>query len=495
MEIALLEFGQQAGVSRQELVEEMPEERIEPFSRDTKMVASFHKRGDGVLIAVKGALEAVLAASTTYLVDGECRELDDDARKRWKEQHERAAGDGLRMLAVASRTAASRTADRHDADPYEDLCLLGLVGLIDPPRQDVAQAVARCRDAGIQVVMVTGDHPATAGYIAHAVHLVDEEDAPVLQGDELEEPDGGSSEHRDKLLGTSIFARVSPRQKLNLIDLHQNAGRIVAMTGDGVNDAPALESADIGIAMGERGTEVAREAADMVLLDDAFSTIVTAVEQGRIIFNNIRKFVVYLLSGNVGEILAVGAAAVAGTPLPLLPLQILYLNMINDVFPALALGVGPGSGKEMEHAPRDPEEAFLERYHWSVIAGYGVVIALTIFGAFGTALWSFGMETREAVTVSFLTLSLSRLLHVFNMRDFETGVLKNEVVGNKWVWGAIGVSLGLLALAIWIEPLADILKVTPPSATGWAIIAIASPIPLILGQLFLTIQKYRSNND
>jgi Ca2+-transporting ATPase len=192
---------------------------------------------------------------------------------------------------------------------------------------------------------------------------------------------------------------VSPEQKLDLIDLHQAQGEVVAMTGDGVNDAPALRSADIGVAMGGRGTEVAQEAADMVLQDDAFSTIVAAVEQGRVIFENIRKFVVYLLSGNVGEILAVGVAAAAGLALPLLPLQILYINIVNDVFPALALGLGPGTGQVMAHPPRDPDEPVITRGGWMAIGGYGVLIAAAVLGVFLYALWGLGYGGTRAVTM------------------------------------------------------------------------------------------------
>ncbi len=483
MEIALLKLGHRVDMSRTEIVERHPEQRVEPFSSETKMVASFHRVDDEVHVAVKGAPEAVIDASRTYLTEEGEQQLDDDARQRWNERSEEAAEEGLRVLAVATREVSDA-----DADPYEDLQLLGLVGFVDPPRDGVPSAVERCRHAGIHVVMVTGDHPKTAGHIAHQVRLVDRDDHPVRTGDSLEDPEGLSDQEREELLETSIFARVSPRQKLNLVDLHQDKGHIVAMTGDGVNDAPALKSADIGIAMGERGTEVAREAADMVLLDDAFSTLVAAVEQGRIIFNNIRKFVLYLLSGNVGEILAVGFAAILGFPLPLLPLQILYLNLINDVFPALALGVGPGGEEVMERAPRDPDEPFLRAMHWGVIGGYGVVIAATISGAFAVAYVGFDKPYEQAVTVSFLTLSLSRLWHVFNMRDDGTGLIDNDVTRNPWVWGAIAVSLGLLAIAIWVEPLANILSVTPPDATGWAIIGVASVVPLILGQIYLVIR-------
>jgi Ca2+-transporting ATPase len=290
---------------------------------------------------------------------------------------------------------------------------------------------------------------------------------------------------RERLFRAAVFARVTPKQKLDLVDLFQASGQVVAMTGDGVNDAPALRSADIGVAMGQRGTDVAREAADMVLQDDAFSSIVEAVRQGRIIFDNIRKFVVYLLSGNVGEILAVGAAATAGFPLPLLPLQILYLNVLNDVFPALALGVGRGTDEAMDRPPRDPDESVVTPYHWGLIGGYGVLIALTILGAFTAALGGMGMETERAVTVSFLTLSISRLLHVFNMRNPESGLFDNEISRTPYVWGALGLCMALLLLAVYWPPLAAILSVVPIGLDEWLLIGGASVVPLLLGQAYL----------
>jgi Ca2+-transporting ATPase len=288
---------------------------------------------------------------------------------------------------------------------------------------------------------------------------------------------------------------VTPKQKLDLIDLYQDSGQVVAMTGDGVNDAPALRSADIGVAMGKRGTDVAREAADMVLQDDAFASIVAAVHQGRVIFDNIRKFVVYLLSGNVGEILGVGAAATVGLPLPLLPLQILYLNVLNDVFPALALGVGRGTKGAMERPPRDPDESVLTPHHWRLIGGYGVLIAVTILGAFLVALYPLGMSTAQAVSVSFLTLSISRLLHVFNMRSPESGLFDNEISRTPYVWGAIALCLGLLLLAVYWPPLAGILSVVPPGLDGWLLIGSASLVPLLGGQMYLGWRARRVSSE
>ena len=485
LELALLELGAAVGAPRAALLEEHPPVRTVEFSRDTNMMATYHEGDDGVQVAVKGAPEAVLDASTCVLESEGTTPLDEETRRQWTERSEALAEDGLRVLALARKTV-----DDRDAAPYADLCLLGLVGLLDPPRTDVRPVIERCQEAGIRVVMVTGDHPATARAIADAVGLRTNEHT-VERGEDLASLASLTEDNHERLRRTAVFSRVTPKQKLDLVDLYQDAGEVVAMTGDGVNDAPALRNADIGVAMGKRGTDVAREAADMVLRDDAFSSIVEAVRQGRIIFDNIRKFVVYLLSGNVGEILAVGIAATLGFPLPLLPLQILYLNVLNDVFPALALGVGRGTEQAMDRPPRDPDEPVVPPYHWGLIGGYGVLIAVTILGAFTVALGELGMATERAVTVSFLTLSISRLLHVFNMRDPTSGVINNEISRTPYVWGALALCAGLLLLAVYWPPLAGILHVVPPGADGWALILSASLVPLVVGQGYLGWRAWR----
>jgi Ca2+-transporting ATPase len=476
LEVALLQAAGRAGLERTELLGRWPEVREEAFDPEVKMMATFHRRDGGYRVAVKGAPEAVLAACTAVREEGEARPLSHDEREQWAERNRDMARQGLRVLALATRGAATA-----DEAPYRDLVLLGLVGLLDPPRADVKEALALCREAGIRVVMVTGDQPGTAVNIARSLGLTDGESA--VRGDALEPSRDLTPDKRRAALAAAVFARVSPEQKLDLIRLHQDAGAVVAMTGDGVNDAPALKQADIGVAMGRRGTQVAREAADMVLQDDAFSTIVAAVEHGRAIFGNIRKFSVYLLSGNMGEILAVTAASVAGAPLPLLPLQILYLNLVNDLFPALALGFGRAEREVMRRPPRDPGEPLLGRRQWYAVGGYGVLVAAAVLGAFALALLRLDVTQAQAVTVAFFTLSLARLWHVFNMRDADTGLIRNEVVRNPYVWGALAICGLLLVAALTVPLLARVLRVVDPGAAGWAVIAVASLVPLAVGQL------------
>ena len=313
MEVALLLAARKAGIERAALLERLPEIRREPFDSAVKMMATYHRDSSQILIAVKGAPETVVVRARDTLTEDGAEILDEAARRAWLARAEELAGEGLRVLALAHRRV-----ETPEAEPFQNLTLLGLVGLLDPAREGVAEAIGRCHDAGIRVVMVTGDHGVTARAIAADVGLCNA-DAPWRSGAALDvEPiDVGDCD---------VFARVSPEQKLRLVEYFQRQGDVVAMTGDGVNDAPALKKAEIGVAMGLRGTQVAREAAEMVLRDDAFATIVLAVEQGRVIFANIRKFVFYLLSCNTSEILVIGLATVAGMPLPLLPLQILFLD-------------------------------------------------------------------------------------------------------------------------------------------------------------------------
>jgi Ca2+-transporting ATPase len=478
LEVALLAAGTKAGFDRQRLAEQFREIREEAFDPEVKMMATVHEATRGYLVAVKGAPESVVVACSHVWADGGEHKLTDAERQQWLTRSEGLARDGLRVLALAERQVESA-----DAHPYEGLTLLGLVGLLDPPRREVAAAIAGCRRAGIRVVMVTGDQPATALAVAKAVNLVDDAPADATSGRELAHIEELPPGRRRRLLEAPVFARVSPEQKLRLIALYQETGSVVAMTGDGVNDAPALKKADIGVAMGRRGTQVAREAADMVLKDDAFGTIVAAVAEGRTIFRNIRAFVLYLLSCNLSEILVVGLASLVNAPLPILPLQILFLNLVTDVFPALALGVGEGNRSAMNEAPRDPAEPVLTRRHWWLVGGYGGVITLGTLGAFALAFVWLEMPERQAVTVSFLTLAFSQLGHVFNMRGPGSRSFRNEVTDNPFVWSALALCTGLLLAVVYLPELADILKLAPPGAGGWGLVLCLGALPLILGAM------------
>lgn len=484
LEVALLAAARRAGLRRDELLQSWPEVREEAFDAGTMMMATFHAHGQGLREAVKGAPEAVLNACSRIASRDGTEPMTPRLRERWLEQNVRLAGQGLRMLALAGREC---TAD--DIEPYENLEFLGLVGLLDPPRADVREAIAACRNAGIRVVMITGDQPATARHVAQAVELVDEGDATVIHGHDLGAPQQLTADERERVLQAGVLARVDPSQKLDLIALHQGTGMVVAMTGDGINDAPALRKADIGVAMGQRGTQVAREAADMVLKDDAFGTIVLAIRQGRVIFDNIRAFVLYLMSCNLSEVIVVALATLAGGPLPLLPLQILYLNLITDVFPALALGVGPGNPRVMDLPPRPADEPILTRRHWLAIGGYGLLIAAAVLGAFAVALHGLDLGSEGAATVSFLTLAFAQLWHVFNMRSPGSRMLDNGIVRNRYMWGALGLCTVLLLLAMYLPGLSQVLRLVPLDASGWTLVLVASLIPLLIGQAIKAMSR------
>jgi Ca2+-transporting ATPase len=485
-EVALLVAGAKAGILRGELLETQPEVREEAFDTDTKMMATFHQADDHLRVAVKGAPEAVLNSSARLRANGGEQDLTDQGRQEWLERSTALAEQGLRMLALATKTAQSE-----DEAPYQDLTFLALLGLQDPPRDEVRDAIGSCRQAGIRVVMATGDQASTARSIAHDLGLMDDGYSHVVPGHALDNVAEAAAEDRQRFREAAVFARVAPKEKLGLIDIHQKAGAVVAMTGDGVNDAPALKKADIGVAMGQRGTQVAREAADMVLQDDAFSTIVAAVEQGRVIFGNIRKFCVYLLSGNFSEILSVFLASLVNAPLPILPLQILFLNLVNDVFPALALGVGEGQPRVMEQPPRDPQEAVITREHWFAIAAYGALITVAILGALGLAVYALGLSGEEAITISFLTLALSRLWHVFNMREPGSPLLRNEITRNPFVWGALALCVLLVLAAAYMPGLSNVLRLRAPGLKGWGLVVGMSLLPLTVGQAIKALRNAR----
>ena len=477
LEVALLVAGVKAGIERSRLIREQPEAREDAFDPEVKMMATFHERNGHYNVAVKGAPEAVLEHCHKIRSDGGQKEMTKKDRERWLDANTNFAKDGYRLLALATKESNSFDA------PYEALTFLGMVALRDPPRKDVTDALHACKLAGVRVVMVTGDQPLTATSVARSVGLIEEGNMEAVLGQELKPFDDLAEDEIARLADATIFARVSPKQKLDLITLHQKGGEVVAMTGDGVNDAPALKKADIGIAMGKRGTQVAREAADMVLEDDKFSTIVVAIRQGRVIFNNIRRFVVYLISCNISEIMVVFLASLMDWTLPIRPLQILFLNLVTDVFPALALGVSEGDPGVMEHPPREKSESVLTRKHWLSIGGYSAVITIAVLGGFTLADSWLGMSTSGTVTIAFLTLALAQLWHVFNMRDRGSDLFRNDIIRSPYIWGALALCIMLLLLAVYVPLIADLLDLEDPGIAGWSFVLGLSLIPLVIGQL------------
>lgn len=484
MEVALLVAGLKAGIERNELVNDKPEVKEVSFDPAVKMMATYHQTDQNYTVAVKGAPGAVLDSSSHILTEKGKKELDEENKEKWIEKNDQFSKQGLRVLALATKNVKDT-----GQEPYNSLSFLGFVVMNDPPREEVKPAIEKFHNAGIRVVMATGDHASVAKNIGSRLDLFDDKDISVIPGDDLDDPEELKDDKKESIVNASIFARVNPENKQDLVEIHQETGSIVAMTGDGVNDAPALKKADIGVTMGERGTQVAKEAADIVLADDNFETISKAVKHGRIIFRNIRKFVVYLLSGNMSQLLAIFIASLMGYPLPILPLQILFLNIVNDVFPAFALGVGEGNGRVMSLPPRDPDESVLTKNHWTKMGIYGILIAFATIGAFYLGSKQFGMTVggsvnHRVVTVSFLTLAFSRLWHVFDMRDSDSNIWINEITENKFVWAALGLCSSLLLAAVYLPGFSTVLQTQHIGLVGWLIVLGMSLLPIIVIQLF-----------
>ena len=487
MELALLRAGRLAGLERNEILNESPEIIEHAFDTATKMMATVHHRDGAYLFAVKGAPEAVLANAEHIAEEDRDAVMDEATRAEWLARIGKLGADGLRVLAFAMRTKSGP-----DGAPFESLTFLGLIGLDDPPRADVPDAIRACHRAGIRVVMITGDHAVTARSVALAVGLGGATPR-VVEGRDLADLAG---EEQARLLQTEIFARVSPTEKLQLVRAYQSVGEIVAVTGDGVNDAPALRQADIGVAMGLRGTDVAREAAAMILLNDAFPTIVVAIREGRVIFGNIRRFGTYLLSCNLGEVLIVGLAILSDLPLPLLPLQILFLNLVTDVFPAFALAMGEGERDILKRPPRDPNEPILGRVQWLAVVLYGVALTAATFGALALGRFWLLRDERATVTVTFLTLAFAQLWHVFNMRHRTSGLFDNEITRNPWIWAALTFCAGILVTAAYVPSLSYMLHMVAPDIKMWGIVLCMSLAPLLIGLIVRSfVGRYVDKKD
>lgn len=459
LEISLLQFALEAGAEKG-WQEAYKREKELPFSSELKIMATLHRYENGYLVAAKGATENLLSCCTGIMDNGTISELTEEERNKWLQRTDELAGRGLKPLAFAMRQT-----DQQPNELEKELVFVGLAGFLDPPRSDVKQAIQECHDAHIQVVMITGDHPATAANIAQQLQITGEEDKLII-GKDMKEAEALGNEDKTHWRKANVFARVSPRQKLDLVTVHQENRDIVAMTGDGVNDAPALKKADIGIAMGIRGTQVTQEVADMILKDDAFSSIVEAIKQGRVIFENIRLFIIYLLSCNLSELLVIGICAALNLPFQLFALQILFINLITDVLPAMALGVAEGNDEVMKKKPKDPSKPLIDRKRWISIWVYAAIIGAAALGA--ALLGAQEGETKEATNnVLFFTLIFCQLLHVLNMAAASSPFFKSEIFTNKYVWMALIISLGLTLITLVIPALKHALRVESMSQFDW----------------------------
>lgn len=445
-----------------------------PFSSLRQFTAGFRPGPDGGLVAaVKGAPGAVLGRCRTWkVVDGPAR-LDAAARARILEANDAMARDALRVLAVAAGPVA---APREQA--LSDLCFLGLIGFIDPPAPGVEDAVRRIRRAGLRILVLTGDQRATAVAIGRAIGLVGgDSDAAALDGRGLDQL--SDADLAGRVGEVAIFGRVSPAQKLRVVRALQARGDVVAMLGDGVNDAAALKQADVGVAMGRRGTDVAKQAAVVVLQDDRFETIAAAIEEGRVIDDNIRKFVFYLFSCNLAEVLVLLLAGLAGLGIPLQPLQILWLNLVTDTFPALALALEPRDVDIMERPPRPPQAPLISRPFVTSLVAYASVITVCTLAAY-----LIGLRRSPAAgsTMSFMTLALAQILHLGNARSAAAVLHPSRALANPYAIAAVGLAAVLQLTAAFAPAVSAVLGVAPLSWPEWAVVAAAAALPAVGGQ-------------
>jgi Ca2+-transporting ATPase len=483
IEIALVHLANASGLSFEEL--KAQNERIGemPFSSDTKIMGTLHKTAKGNFVAVKGSVEHLLEKCNKFQTGTIIKDLTEDDRKNILAESEKLAAEGLRVLAFAYREEEVINPDEY----LNSLIYVAMIGFLDPPRLDIKEAILTCRNAGIKIVMITGDHPLTALNIAKKVGLVDENEQKSITGIDIPEMESLSDEWNKKILNTAVFARTTPKQKLEIVALYQKTGNIVAMTGDGVNDAPALKKADIGIAMGLRGTQVAKETASIVLKDDSFVSIAQAVSHGREIFQNIQKFVIYLVSCNLSEIFIVTAIGFIAPFSTLLPLQILFLNMVTDVFPALALGLGKGDKTVMERPPRDPKLLIVSNRDWITIFIYATAMTLAVFVAVIYCNQVISTDSKIINNVAFITLAIAQLFHVFNMSSAHSNLLVNDITKNKFVWIALLICTALLALVYVIPQMRLVLGLEILTAEIWIVSILAGLIPLVLIQLYKLI--------
>jgi Ca2+-transporting ATPase len=468
-EVALLKAAADMGFYKGELEKSYPRIHEIPFDSFRKRMTTIHSSPTNPEIHIahmKGSVDSVLDISEYMGVLNDKQVITDDIRGQILDKNEEMAKDGIRVLALAHREIEKGTPLK---EVEKGLVFLGLVGMIDPPRGEAYAAVETCMKAGIIPIMITGDHPVTARAIAKRLGIMNE-NGQIITGREMEmlEP----AHFSNILSSVRVFARVSPEDKIRIVAVLQEKGHIVAMTGDGVNDAPALKKADIGVAMGITGTDVSKEASDIILRDDNFATIVKAIYEGRVIYDNIRKFIRYMLSTNSGEILTMFFALMVGMPLPLLPIQILWVNLVTDSFPALALGVEPGERDVMNRPPRNPDEGIFARGLWQHIVWVGILISL---GTLGVMVWGLKYDDIDhARSMAFFTLAGFQMFHVLAIRSERESIFTLGLFSNKSLLGAVIATFLLQLMITYIPVLQGIFKTAPLTGTELLVCIIVS---------------------
>lgn len=490
-EAALIVAAEKAGMNPAALASDFPRLSEVPFDSTSKRMVTVHRGSQGPTLAfVKGAPGTMIASSSSQFRAAGVTPLTDVDRQHWKATNEELADAALRVLGLAYRELPEGYTE---ADFDRELTFVGFVGMSDPLRDEAKAAIATCREAGIRTVMITGDQQKTAAEIARQLGIdrnLEGSRLVTVHGRELTELDAEG--WKRIVADAAVFARVSPEHKLRIVEALQQQGHIVAMTGDGVNDAPAMKQADIGIAMGIKGTEVAKENADMVITDDNFTSIVGAVEQGRIIYGNILKFLHYLLSCNISEILTVFIALMIGWPLPLVALQILWLNLVTDIFPAFALALEPSAPDAMKRPPRAPRESLLTPRFVGLIVWQGALLTGVTLFAFGVGMHWHGTEgegLRQATTMAFMTLAVAQVFHAFNARSQKRSAFTDRLFTNGWLWTAVAACLILQAAAVYVPLLQKVLHTVPPTLLDWGVIAACSLMPVAVVEFVKVIQR------
>lgn len=449
-----------------------------PFESERRRMSVVYRETDGnSSLYSKGAPDTILELCRYYHTAAGPTSLTQEHIDKINSINEQMSSRALRVLAVAYRRLTPAQAQNPDESLETNLVFAGLVGMIDPPREEVKASIALCREAGIKTVMITGDHKSTAVAIAQELNIYKESQHKALTGKEL---DTMGETELDSIVNTvSVYARVSPAHKLRIVQSLKRKGHIVAMTGDGVNDAPAIKEADIGVAMGLTGTDVTKEASAMVLADDNFATIVAAVEEGRGIYDNIRKFIRYLLSCNIGEVLTMFLAALLGLPIPLLPVQILWVNLVTDGLPAMALGIDPNDPNSMRRPPRHPKESVFSRGLIKKIVGRGIQIGLSTLFVFSVVYYSQN-DLALARTAAFATLVYCQMFHVFDCRSETYTIFELGFTSNKYLLAAVAFSTSMQLAVMYIPLLSSIFSTVPLSLSEWALVLTVSGWTLIL---------------